>query len=276
MTEMPEIPGLPVITRMQFLVYDPIWAHETHKNDSHELLYVVKGNVRLSTEKDCHKAGSGEVLFNPARQSHRDEFDMKEELDIFLVFFKWPALDTVLQGLGNDIFRTLQDQSKNRIRRILGEMRAAATLQKAASPLDTLVDRSLLASVLFSLLKGEEPQQIDAGENSKSERQGPRAMLFQRAKNYIERQYAEDLSLSQIATALGVSPYHLSRVFSSQNNFSLFKHLSQVRMLKATELLLERRMNIAEVAAAVGFKDPAYFSKAFKKHHGKSPSDFIA
>jgi AraC-like DNA-binding protein len=46
-------------------------------------------------------------------------------------------------------------------------------------------------------------------------------------------------------------------------------------MRYAMELLLQRKMSISEIAYEVGFKNPSSFTKSFKKHFGKSPSDYL-
>ena len=79
-------------------------------------------------------------------------------------------------------------------------------------------------------------------------------------------------TLDQIAAALQVSPFHLSRVFSQESDFSLFGYLATVRLTKARQLLLEEDLPVAEVAYAVGYASPNYFAKVFRKAFGHPPS----
>jgi two-component system response regulator YesN len=73
-----------------------------------------------------------------------------------------------------------------------------------------------------------------------------------------------------------VSPYHLSHVFSRESDFTLWGYLMQVRMTEAKKLLRTGRLNVSEVGRAVGYEDPNYFSKAFRKHVGQSPTGYAA
>ncbi|MDD4538867.1 MAG: helix-turn-helix transcriptional regulator, partial [Lentisphaeria bacterium] len=78
--------------------------------------------------------------------------------------------------------------------------------------------------------------------------------------------------LEMLAEFLSVSPFFLSRVFNSESGFSLSEYLTMVRMNQAKTLLLDGRMNVSEIADAVGYEDSGYFSKVFKRHFGCSPS----
>ena len=67
------------------------------------------------------------------------------------------------------------------------------------------------------------------------------------------------MTLDGIARALNVSPFHLSHVFSEESFYPLFKYLSRLRMEKARALLAGGRLNVSEVARAVGYDDCNYF-----------------
>ena len=65
-------------------------------------------------------------------------------------------------------------------------------------------------------------------------------------------------------------------LFSQQSGFTLSAYLTQARMGRAAALLSDPSVRIADVAYAVGFEDPNYFSRVFRKFHGKPPSHFRA
>ena len=81
--------------------------------------------------------------------------------------------------------------------------------------------------------------------------------------------------LDDIATHLGVSTYRLSHVFGQESDFTVSGYLTMLRMEKARAMLLAHsRCNVSEVARTVGYQDPHYFSRVFKKHYGQSPAKF--
>jgi len=99
-----------------------------------------------------------------------------------------------------------------------------------------------------------------------------RALMLQ-ARQYLEVHYAEPLTLERIATALKVSAYYLSHVFSRESDFSLFAYLTNLRMRRARALLQAGTGNVTEAAHAVGYEDEGYFSKVFRKYFGVPPRD---
>jgi len=89
----------------------------------------------------------------------------------------------------------------------------------------------------------------------------------------IERRYAEPLSVAGVAHAIGTSPRQLQRVFEEVGGQSFRTHLAAVRMARAKDLLLDHGGTVRNIAATVGYSQPAQFAKAFRRHHGVSPSE---
>ena len=89
----------------------------------------------------------------------------------------------------------------------------------------------------------------------------------------IEREYAdENLSLASLARTIATSRRQLQRVFGERQT-SFRRELQRVRMARAAELLRADVMPVGAVARAVGYRQPAQFSKAFRRHHGRPPSE---
>jgi AraC family transcriptional regulator, regulatory protein of adaptative response / methylphosphotriester-DNA alkyltransferase methyltransferase len=100
-----------------------------------------------------------------------------------------------------------------------------------------------------------------------------RRELFDEALAVIERDYADaTLSLAAVAHSIATSRRQLQRVFGERRT-SFRRELQRVRMARATELLRDHSMPVGAVARAVGYRQPAQFSKAFRRHHGRPPSE---
>lgn len=99
--------------------------------------------------------------------------------------------------------------------------------------------------------------------------------LLKSAKNYIEQNYDnEEISLNMVAASVNLSPNHFSTIFSQEMGQTFIEYLTYVRMEKAKELLRSSSMKTAEIAYAVGYKDPHYFSYLFKKTQECTPREF--
>ena len=103
-----------------------------------------------------------------------------------------------------------------------------------------------------------------------------RRQLFDEAVEVIEQDYAAaDLSLRSVSATIATSNRQLQRVFA-ESGTTFRRELQRVRMERAAGLLERGSMPISSVAGAVGYRQPAQFAKAFRRHHGAPPSAFRA
>jgi transcriptional regulator GlxA family with amidase domain len=103
-----------------------------------------------------------------------------------------------------------------------------------------------------------------------------RTSLFEEAVSIVEAEYASELSLDDIARRVASSRRQLQRAYSEIGETTFRDHLTRIRMERAADLLAARGLTVREVAYRVGYRQPAQFAKAFRRHHGASPSDFRA
>jgi two-component system response regulator YesN len=95
------------------------------------------------------------------------------------------------------------------------------------------------------------------------------------ARNYIDKHYWNpELCLEDAATELQISPGYLSRLMKRETGFSFVEYLNRVRVKKATLLMSDPAAKAFEVAERVGYRSQHYFSRAFKKVTGSSPTDY--
>ena len=128
---------------------------------------------------------------------------------------------------------------------------------------------SLAGVLAVHLLRNysERPQPIESGRISTQ----PRAV--KQAVDFIHDNYAMDVSLSDIAAAAHLSPFHLSRIFKKATGVAPHQYLLQVRVNSARSLLTAGagERSLAEVAAAVGFADQSHLTRHFKRMLGVTP-----
>jgi two-component system response regulator YesN len=97
-----------------------------------------------------------------------------------------------------------------------------------------------------------------------------------RAKEYIDDHYAERIPLEEIASHAFVAPTHLCMIFRQETGRTVHEYLTEVRMDHARLLLKTTEMTNHEVAIRTGYSESSYFSKAFKRHTGLSPTEYRA
>lgn len=98
-----------------------------------------------------------------------------------------------------------------------------------------------------------------------------------KARLYIEENYFKpDISLAEIAERIFVNPSYLSKIFKREMEYNITEFITELRLKKAKEIIDEcSDIQIGQVAKQVGYSDPFYFSKLFKKYYGVSPSKYI-
>ena len=95
----------------------------------------------------------------------------------------------------------------------------------------------------------------------------------QRAVELIREHLSEPLTLSQVARLAGFAPGYFSKLFKQNEGITFQRYLLALRLERATEMLKGTKLGIERVRQLSGFRNRAYFNRAFKKAMGVSPRD---
>ena len=125
---------------------------------------------------------------------------------------------------------------------------------------------SLLAQELLSLMSRNLLQ--DSSCNSS------RNLQIRQAIAAIHEDYRSPMSIAQYAQNLNMSICWFIRIFKQYTGLSPQQYIIRTRMIKARELLSASSYNVSEIAAMVGYDNPLYFSRLFKKTAGISPREY--
>jgi two-component system response regulator YesN len=98
-------------------------------------------------------------------------------------------------------------------------------------------------------------------------------MLY-KAKEYIELHYSESITLEQVAEYVELSPFYFSKLFKDRFGMTFIDYLTDIRISKAKTEMADPGKSLKEICFSIGYKDPNYFSRVFKKLTGLSPTDF--
>ncbi len=105
--------------------------------------------------------------------------------------------------------------------------------------------------------------------NANSEKESSDRIL-----SYIHENYRENLTNSIIGNIFGYHPTYISSLIKQMTGMPIHQYIIHIRLMNAVTLLENTSFSVAEVAAACGFYDAAYFSRYFKKHFGILPSKY--
>lgn len=92
--------------------------------------------------------------------------------------------------------------------------------------------------------------------------------------SYIDEHCAEDLTLDHIAQLAGFSKYHFTRLFKQFTNITFYKYVTQKRIARAEQLLINPELSITEVALQSGFSNQSAFIRMFKLIKASTPTEY--
>ena len=123
------------------------------------------------------------------------------------------------------------------------------------------------------LLKRELPRE----EKAKDDRRRSRLLEeFQELLDYIDKHYAEDLTLDHASSMLHFSPSHFSKTFKKLMGMNYVTYVNMVRIEQAIQMLTTNQYRMIDIALECGFSNIRSFNRVFKEITGYTPTDFSA
>lgn len=267
---------------------DTIVVHdraETVSYARHVAPLSVKATLRGAERYNVHgffeEVRPGEHLVINAGQAYESEIDAEQPVESLCVFFS--AQDVADASAAQSAvtpdayasariieFPSVKRRSDARVEAlltVLPGLRGAPALQRQAHTLQ-----------LLTALIAEERSALNA-VSLDVQRPGVRTELHRRCligKAYIDAHYSEDLSLTEIATAAGLSRAHFLRCFRRYFGITPHRALTARRLEEAAALLKRRRANVSQAALSVGYTDFSAFSRAFRRRFGVAPKSYAA
>ena len=104
----------------------------------------------------------------------------------------------------------------------------------------------------------------------------PQKPVSDRVVEFIEQNYTRQISLRDVASAMGYSPCHLTTTFRQATGIPVTAWIIGRRIAAARELLGQANMDVATTCELVGFSDVCYFTRQFVRHVGVTPGRFRA
>ncbi|WP_299090593.1 helix-turn-helix domain-containing protein [uncultured Metabacillus sp.] len=97
---------------------------------------------------------------------------------------------------------------------------------------------------------------------------------IQRAKDWIQQNLGENITIKKIAEHVYMSPTYFSNFFKAQTGETILDYVTKCRLEKAKDLLATTELKVYDISAQLGYQDTKYFSRLFKQWYGQSPSQY--
>ena len=252
----------PRLRHFSVLEFDNVYSEREHRNNSHELLYVLEGRMTLHLGKNLEfLAEPGDFLLIPTGTLHRDEFMRLKGLRILFIQFEWEQ-EEFFRRVDNRALNRLSYETRCEARRrleFLRDRREKTDLWKLRASLEL---HSILMLFYFDL--------AGAAENAPAAPE-PSSEIMRRVKHYLDQNYGEQVSLKDAAAYASMSPSYLSRQFHREYGIGFSAYLTARRLEAARRLLHDTNLQVEEVALRCGFSSGNYFIKVFRRHCGTTP-----
>ena len=224
--------------------------------------HCTKGEGNLIIGGNTYKISEGMGFFFQPGIPH-EYYATKEPWQINWIIFEGSALPQLLIPLGLEKWSVLMISNFQTIHLLLKDISICLSSE---SPNKIIEASSLLYQFLVKLKNSTSPGNKDANDKYKQ---------LIPVISYMENNYNNFISLEEMAAIIGVTPYHLCRLFKQAFKTSPFKYLIKLRIQKAKEFLVEiPQMSIKDISEKVGYHDTSYFCNIFKVHEGITPSEF--
>jgi len=211
-------------------------------------MFPTGGKAKIHLDNKVLYATSGKMIYIPYTADIKITVLSQEKFSCINLFHQHPER---LQ-FEMDVTTVFDD-----VYRLLAEL---VTLSKSAKTKE-LLHKNIHIKKLFSLLQTHRPSQ-----------QTSDSYLINDIITYMNTHYHQDITLEKLAKLANMKKSQISYLFKKYTNKRPIDYLIQYRVKKALELLETTDLLISEIAEKVGYHDPLYFSRLFKKYTGISPT----
>ncbi|MEW9699301.1 helix-turn-helix domain-containing protein [Paenibacillus sp. SI8] len=236
--------------------------------DYHLIHYIISGKGVFSCHGQEHELGAGDSFVIEPEQLISYVSDAADPWHYCWIAFTGSGAVPLVASTGFNPLLPIIPMKRNRHIPVLYHHIQQALRTKKANA-------QLKACGYLQLLLGEYCEVLSAPTQPGIIADGESDRIVQQAIHYLSTQYAEPITIELMAESLGYNRAYLSRIFKRHTKVTPVTFLLKLRIDKARLLLRERlELTIEQIAASVGFYDPLYFSKQFRRWYGVSPSEY--
>lgn len=245
------------------------WEIKPHRHsDLVQLLYVQAGQATLKVEDEIHHIDSAALQVVPALCVHT--FKFSEDIQGHVLSLAQPLAEQLGASLNSPVLTTAACYPIGSAHLYLDTLFSAITQEygEHQSGRDPML-QSLIT--VLSIWLSRRNLELSAPDGLPLERGREHLQVFTRT---LELRFREHLALEHYAARLGISTAHLNALCRRLCGQSALQMINQRLLLEAKRDLVYTAMTINQVSDSLGFSEPAYFSRFFKRGTGQSPKQF--
>lgn len=253
-----------------------------HWHQYGEFIFVQSGELTVTISEKLYQMKTGSMLFiYPCEmhsiQSANNQQAVLMQFDLTLInhfpsiMLCWQKNHNRKRLIEQDSSPELFDQLKKLVEDIFS-LQSEAQTDNLVSFYD--VRQYLLLCQMILLVLEREQALPNTAMSDDLENRNDIMQIMQNVCAYINRNFTEELTQSQVAEYAGLSVSYFSKIFRQYTNCSFNTYLSRFRLSNAKLMLADKKTKITDAAFLSGFQSLASFNRIFSNYEGMSPSEF--
>lgn len=257
---------------------DSMISYAPHWHSAYEMIAPVEGNYLVTVSGQSYELTPGDFFLIPSGEPH--SLTAPTRGGRFILLFEF---DQILEIKGASWLASCMSKplliNRSTCPGIYGE--EAELFSQIC--MEYLHDNSLRDITIYSQLLALFIQYSRwrlSSEGSTAVTQLPHssgrnyAERFNAVFSYLDRHFAEDLTLADVAAVAGFSKYHFSRIFKQLSGCNFYEYLCHRRIKSSENLLIQPGMSVSQIALQSGFSSVSTFNRVFKKMKGCTPTQY--
>lgn len=246
---------------------------EAHYHPYYEFYYLISGTRKIFINDTIYSVKRGDLVIIPKGEIHRTTYISGDTHERIVMIFSDAFISRLVEQIGEDEFRkciinrqlTIPVNRREYVEGLFGKIiHEHNGVDSYSDYMLRLYVEELLIFVMRSCAGTEiGTSTAEIGDDVISD-----------AARFISLNFAQNISLNQLADKYAMSPSYFSRKFKLCTGFGYKEYLNAIRIMEASKLLLKTNLSVTEIAQQCGFEDSNYFGDNFKKAKGISPRDY--
>ena len=230
----------------------------------YQLLYVASGKAHFYFGGQEKEVTAGHMVLYQPRQEQKYDYFSKDKPEVYWVHFTGGDVKNILRHFAipmdeNVFYSGTASTYAYLFKEMINE------LQMCKTGYQELLEMYLRQ--IFLLIQRSREEEKPAVSSYLQEE-------MEHARRYFSEHYNEAISIEDFAQSRGMSVSWFMRNFKQIAKVTPMQYILNIRINNAVTLLETTDYNVAEISAIVGYDNPLYFSRIFKKQRGVSPSDY--
>ena len=243
-----------------------------HIHLDYEIGIILYGSLTVKVKDEDFLLEAGDILcLNPC-EVH--EFISPEQAAILLIQVNPAYFHSIYPAMQNTIFNSVCTKADFHSEIYMSLRRRIHDFSSIYMKRDDRYElkcAGMLNLMFVDLLDYIPITEITSTDNKINKTKADR---IRRIANYIENNYAEKISLSDLAQMEDITETHMSHFFTDNFHMTFQEYLTKLRCEKARGLLITTDLSLFDISYSCGFSDPKYFNKGFLKQYNCSPKEY--